>query len=149
MSSNPPSPTPPFSYTVPFVGNHSSMVIGSKGKCIQSFQKEFGVNIKAMKADTSKNLPVPYFLIEGNERDVLYASLKVHSLLSLSMGRSEKELKAKNELLTKEKSVKCSSPQTHMRKSKGFQSAEGWRCGCINWECGDYWCAARFDSKNN
>ena len=94
--------TPPFSYTVPFVGNHSSMVIGSKGKCIQSFQKEFGVNIKAMKADTSKNLPVPYFLIEGNERDVLYASLKVHSLLSLSMGRSEKELKAKNEQLTKD-----------------------------------------------
>ena len=92
----------PFSYTVPFVGNHSSMVIGSKGKCIQSLQQEFGVNIRAMKADPSKNLPVPYFLIEGNERDVLFASLKVHSLLSLSMGRSEKELKAKNEKLTKD-----------------------------------------------
>ena len=91
-----------FTYNVPFVGNHSSMVIGSKGKCIQSLQQEFGVNIRAMKADTSKNLPVPYFLIEGNERDVLFASLKVHSLLSLSMGRSEKELKAKNEQLSKD-----------------------------------------------
>jgi len=101
MNSNT-SSSAPFSYTVPFVGNHSSMVIGSKGKCIQSLQKEFGVNIQAMKADTSKNLPVPYFLIEGNERDVLFASLKVHSLLSLSMGRSEKELKAKNEQLTKD-----------------------------------------------
>ena len=95
-------PSSQFSYTVPFVGNHSSIVIGVKGKCIQSLQQEFGVNIRAMKADTSKNLPVPYFLIEGNERDVLFASLKVHSLLSLSMGRSEKELKAKNEQLTKD-----------------------------------------------
>ena len=102
MNSNTSSSTPPFALNVPFVGNHSSMVIGSKGKCIQSLQKEFGVNIRAMKADTSKNLPVPYFLIEGNERDVLFASLKVHSLLSLSMGRSEKELKAKNEQLTKD-----------------------------------------------
>jgi len=23
----------------------------------------------------------------------------------------------------------------------------GWRCGCQNWECGDYWCEARFDWK--
>ena len=91
-----------FTQMIPFVGNHSSIVIGSKGKCIQSLQKEFGVNIRAMKADPSKNLPVPYFLIEGNERDVLFASLKVHSLLSLSMGRSEKELKAKNDMLTKD-----------------------------------------------
>ena len=102
MNSNTSSSTPPFALNVPFVGNHSSMVIGSKGKCIQSLQQEFGVNIRAMKADTSKNLPVPYFLIEGNERDVLFASLKVHSLLSLSMGRSEKELKSKNNQLTKD-----------------------------------------------
>jgi hypothetical protein len=47
-----------------------------------------------------------------------------------------------------EKSVKR-TPLHMVRKSQGFQSAEGWRCGCINWECGDYWCAARFDSKNN
>lgn len=94
--------TPPFSFTVPFVGKHSSMVIGSKGKCIKSLQQEFGVNIRAMKPDASKNLPVPYFLIEGNERDVLFASLKVHSLLSLSMGRSEKELKTKNDQLSKD-----------------------------------------------
>jgi hypothetical protein len=96
------STSPPFSYTVPFVGNHSSIVIGAKGNCIRSLQQEFGVNIRAMKADTSKNLPVPYFLIEGDERDVLFASLKVHSLLSLSMGRSEKELKTTNEQLTKD-----------------------------------------------
>ena len=91
-----------FSYSVPFVGKHSSMVIGSKGKCIQSLQQEFGVGIRAMKADHQKNLPVPYFLIEGDERSVLFAALKVHSLLSLSMGRSEKELKAENEKLTKD-----------------------------------------------
>jgi hypothetical protein len=91
-----------FSYSVPFVGNHSSMVIGSKGKCIQSLQNEFGVDIRAMKADHQKNLPVPYFLIKGDERSVLFAALKVHSLLSLSMGRSEKELKVENEQLTKD-----------------------------------------------
>jgi len=102
MSSKQSTHSHPFSYKVQFVGNHSSMVIGSKGKCIQSLQKEFGVNIRAMKADTSKNLPVPYFLIEGCERDVLFASLKVHYLLSLSMGRSEKELKSTNEQLTKD-----------------------------------------------
>jgi len=96
MSSN------PFSYSVPFVGNHSSIVIGAKGKCIQSLQKEFGVKIQAMKAEPSKNLPVPYFLIEGDERDVLFASLKINSLLSLSMSRSEKELKTKNEELMKD-----------------------------------------------
>jgi hypothetical protein len=97
------SSTPtPFSYTVPFVGTHSSIVIGAKGSCIRSLQQEFGVNIRAMKADTSKNLPVPYFLIEGNERDVLFAALKVQSLLSISMGRSEKELKTKNDQLTKD-----------------------------------------------
>ena len=99
---SPPSSPPPFSYTVPFVGNHSSIVIGAKGNCIRSLQQEFGVNIRAMKADTSKNLPVPYFLIEGNERDVLFAALKVQSLLSISMGRSEKELKTKNDQLTKD-----------------------------------------------
>ena len=92
----------PFSFSVPFVGNHSSMVIGAKGKCIKSLQQEFGVNMRAMKADPSNNLPVPYFLIEGDERSVLFAALKVHSLLSLSMGRSEKELKATNEQLTKD-----------------------------------------------
>ena len=78
------------------------MVIGSKGKCIKSLQQEFGVGIRAMKADHQKNLLVPYFLIEGDERSVLFAALKVHSLLSLSMGRSEKELKAENEKLTKD-----------------------------------------------
>ena len=97
--------TPPFSFTVPFVGKHSSIVIGAKGKCLRSLQKEFGVNIKAMKADPSQNLPVPYFLIEGSERDVLFASLKVHSLLSLSMGRSEKELKREINQLTKDKDL--------------------------------------------
>ena len=97
------SSTPtPFSYTVPFVGTHSSIVIGAKGSCIRSLQQEFGVNIRAMKADTSKNLPVPYFLIEGDERDVLFASLKIHSLLSISMGRSAKELKTKNAQLIKD-----------------------------------------------
>ena len=95
-------PSNTFTYSVPFVGNHSSIVIGAKGKCIQSLQQEFGVNIQAMKADPSKNLPVPYFFIEGNERDVLFASLKVYSLLSMSMSRSEKELKSKNEQLTKD-----------------------------------------------
>ena len=79
------------------------MVIGSKGKCIVSLQREFGVNIQAMKAEPAQNLPVPYFMIEGNERDVLFAALKVHSLLSLSMSRSEKELKSKNEQLAKDK----------------------------------------------
>lgn len=44
------------------------------------------------------------------------------------------------------KSVKR-RPLHTVKKSQGFQSAEGWRCGCINWECGDYWCATRFDSK--
>ncbi len=78
------------------------MVIGTKGKCINSLQKEFGVEIRAMKADHQKNLPVPYFLFKGDERSVLFAALKVHSLLSLSMGRSEKELKAENEQLTKD-----------------------------------------------
>jgi len=87
---------------IPFVGNHSSIVIGSKGKCIQSLQKEFGVNIQAMKPDASKNRPLPYFLIEGDERSVLFAALKVHSLLSLSMSRSEKQLKEENEKLVKD-----------------------------------------------
>jgi hypothetical protein len=48
----------------------------------------------------------------------------------------------------REKGVKR-TPLHMVKKSQGFQSAEGWRCGCINWECGDYWCASRFDSKNN
>ena len=87
---------------IPFVGNHSSIVIGAKGKCIRSLQQEFGVTICAMKADPTQDRPVPYFLIEGDERSVLFASLKVHSLLSLSMSRSEKELKAKNEQLVKD-----------------------------------------------
>ena len=87
---------------IPFVGNHSSIVIGSKGKCIYSLQQEFGVNIRAMKADPTQDRPVPYFLIEGNERSVLFAALKVHSLLSLSMSRSEKQLKEANEKLVKD-----------------------------------------------
>jgi hypothetical protein len=83
-----------YSYTVPFNGNHSSIVIGKKGRCITSLQAEFGVQIKAMKA--LPGTPLPYFLIEGDERQVHMAALRVFSLLSQSQARSEKQLRADN-----------------------------------------------------
>ena len=83
-----------YTYTVPFNGNHSSIVIGKKGRCIKSLQEEFGVGIKAMKA--SPGTPLPYFLIEGEERQVHMAALRVFSLLSQSQSRSEKQLRADN-----------------------------------------------------
>ena len=83
-----------YTYTVPFNGNHSSIVIGKKGRCITSLQAEFGVQIKAMKA--SPGTLLPYFLIEGDERQVHMAALRVFSLLSQSQARSEKQLRADN-----------------------------------------------------
>lgn len=121
----------PFSYSVPFVGTHSSMVIGSNGKCIKSLQQEFGVDIHAMKADHPKKLPVPYFLITGDEISVLFAALKVHSLLSLSMGRSEKELKAKNETLTKD-NEEMIDLLTDMDISPAQMGTLGCGCGCVS-----------------
>jgi hypothetical protein len=83
-----------YSYTVPFNGTHSSIVIGKKGRCIKSLQEEFGVGIKAMKA--SPGTPLPYFLVEGEERQVHLAALKVFSLLSQSQARAEKHLRDDN-----------------------------------------------------
>ena len=87
---------------IPFSANHGSIVIGSKGKCIRSLEHEFQVSIRTMKADPSQDRPLPYFLIEGGERSVLFACLKVYSLLNTSMGRREKELKAEKSQLVKE-----------------------------------------------
>ena len=71
----------PFSFSVPFAGKHCSTVIGTK--CIIPLQQEFGVNIRASKVGV---------IIEGEEKPVLYAALKVYSLLSLAMAQSVEKL---------------------------------------------------------
>ena len=87
-----------FVHTIPFVGSHSSIVIGKRGSTIKQLQTEFGCFIKAMKPDKEKGLPLPYFLIEGNdERAVNHVIIKIQGLLLRSMCRTEKELRNENE----------------------------------------------------
>ena len=80
-----------FVHTIPFVGSHSSIVIGKRGSTIKQLQTEFGCFIKAMKPDKEKGLPLPYFLIEGNdERAVNHVIIKIQGLLLRSMCRTER-----------------------------------------------------------
>ena len=80
-----------FVHTIPFVGSHSSIVIGKGGSTIKQLQSEFGCFIKAMKPDKEKGLPLPYFLVEGNdERAVNHVIIKIQGLLLRSMCRSER-----------------------------------------------------------
>jgi hypothetical protein len=53
-----------------------------------------------MKA--SPGTPLPYFLIEGEERQVHHAALRVFSLLSQSQARSEKQLREEKEQMEKD-----------------------------------------------
>ena len=87
-----------FTYTIPFVGSHGSMVIGKGGSTIKKLQTDFRCFIKAMKADKENGLPLPYFLIEGSdERAVNHAIIKIQGLLLRSMCRTEKNLRDSNE----------------------------------------------------
>ena len=84
-----------FTHTIPFVGSHSSIVIGKRGSTIKQLQSEFGCFIKAMKPDKEKGLPLPYFIIEGtDERAVNHVIIKIQGLILRSMCRSEKELRS-------------------------------------------------------
>lgn len=93
-----------FTHTIPFVGSHSSIVIGKRGSTIKQLQSEYGCFIKAMKPDKEKGLPLPYFIIEGSdERAVNHVIIKIQGLLLRSMCRSEKELRC--ELESKDREV--------------------------------------------
>ena len=84
-----------FTHTIPFVGSHSSIVIGKRGSTIKQLQDEFGCFIKVMKPDKEKGLPLPYFIIEGtDERAVNHVIIKIQGLILRSMCRSEKELRS-------------------------------------------------------
>ena len=83
-----------YSYSIPFSGTHGSMVIGKKGRCIKNLKDEFGVEIRAMVPLQCNSLP--YFHVEGEERQVHLAALKVFSLLSQSQARAEKHLRDDN-----------------------------------------------------
>jgi hypothetical protein len=83
-----------YSYSIPFSGTHGSIVIGKKGRCIKNLKDEFGVEIRSMVPLQCNSLP--YFLVEGEERQVHLAALKVFSLLSQSQARAEKHLRDDN-----------------------------------------------------
>ena len=108
-----------YQYTVPFNGNHSSIVVGKKGRCITNLKEEFGVEITSKKPNKQNGMILPFFLIEGDERNVHMAALRIYSLLSTSQARTEKTLRTDNaeminmlselDLENEELKMKCST----------------------------------------
>lgn len=79
---------------IPFVGHHSSIVIGKGGSTIKQLMRETGCFIKAEKPNASANRPLPFFVVQGpNEKAVNQATIRIQRLLMNSMMRNEKKYK--------------------------------------------------------
>jgi hypothetical protein len=90
-------------FLIPFVGHHSSFVIGKGGSTIKKLMEETGCFIKAEKANVAEGRPLPFFHIEGpNEKMVNQATIQIQSMLMTSMMRNEKTLKSQNEEMTRQ-----------------------------------------------
>jgi hypothetical protein len=90
------------SYTqaIPYTGHHGGIVVGKKGVAIIGLQKEFGCKITSKQPEPENGRPVPYFLIEGQDSmQVLFASIRVLTLINTSLSRSEKQLRKENDEL--------------------------------------------------
>ena len=92
-----------YTFRIPFVGHHSSIVNGKGGSTIKKLMGETGCFIKAENANVSEGRPLPFFHIEGlNEKMVNQAALQIQSMLMTSMMRNEKSLKSQNEEMTRQ-----------------------------------------------
>ena len=79
---------------IPFVGHHSSIVIGKGGSTIQHLMRETGCFIKAEKPNASAGRPLPFFAVQGpHEKAVNQATIRIQGLLMKSMMRHEKKYK--------------------------------------------------------
>jgi hypothetical protein len=79
---------------IPFVGHHSSIVIGKGGSTIQQLMRETGCFIKAEKPNASAGRPLPFFAVQGpHEKAVNQATIRIQRLLMKSMMRHEKKYK--------------------------------------------------------
>ena len=91
------------SYTelIPFVGRHSSIVIGKGGNTIKQLMRETGCFIKAEKPNASEGRPLPFFVVEGpHEKAVNQATIRIQRLLMNSMIRNEKKYNDENRELS-------------------------------------------------
>jgi hypothetical protein len=85
----------PYIFLVPFVGHHSSFVIGKGGSTIKKLVEETGCFIKAEKSNVAEGRPLPFFHIEGpNEKMVNQATIRIQTMLMTSMMRNEKTIKS-------------------------------------------------------
>jgi hypothetical protein len=95
--------TMPYIFLIPFVGHHSSIVIGKGGSTIKKLIEETGCFIKAENANVSEGRPLPFFRVDGlNEKMVNQATIRIQTMLLTSMMRNEKTLKSQNEELTRQ-----------------------------------------------
>ena len=79
---------------IPFVGHHSSIVIGKGGSTIKQLIQETGCFIKAEKPNASDGRPLPFFVVQGpHEKAVNQATIRIQRLLLNSMMRNEKKSK--------------------------------------------------------
>jgi len=79
---------------IPFVGHHSSIVIGKGGSTIKQLMRETGCFIKAEKPNASDGRPLPFFVVQGHhEKAVNQATIRIQRLLLNSMMRNEKKSK--------------------------------------------------------
>jgi hypothetical protein len=82
-----------FTQSIPFTGNHSSIVIGKKGSTIKKLQQETMCSIIAKKPEPENGRPLPFFLVTGPcELQVLKCSVQIQGMLMKSLSRSEKQL---------------------------------------------------------
>ena len=75
-----------YTFRIPFVGHHSSIVNGKGGSTIKKLMVETGCFIKAENANVSEGRPLPFFHVEGlNEKMVNQAALQIQSMLMTPM----------------------------------------------------------------
>jgi len=86
---------------IPFVGRHSSIVIGRAGSTIKQLMRETGCFIKAEKPNASAGRPLPFFVVQGpHEKAVNQATIRIQRLLMNSMMNSFKVYKDETEQLS-------------------------------------------------
>jgi hypothetical protein len=79
---------------IPFVGHHSSIVIGKGGSTIKQLMRETGCFIKVEKPNSSAGRPLPFFVVQGpHEKAVNQATIRIQRLLMNSMMRNDKKYK--------------------------------------------------------
>ena len=80
------------SHTIPFRYPHGGIVIGKGGATVKAIAHKTNTRISTLKADHSKNMPLPFFLIQTQHHNAFglhSAVIEIQNLLLTSMMNAE------------------------------------------------------------